>query len=211
MVSDIELEIAITVIQLTAVSLPVLLGIARYYFKNNDELDTILEKHPELPSDTSPEDFVLGVFLIAGLALLFAYLSSSVLINQLNNLYLVFAVNGYGVFLITVLFMIPIGLGFEVKAVIYRLFAFGLSILGLPILAAALLFFSEGQIGFGLGSFVFSLFFLIPAFFIFRAAKRVEPDTEGEGEGEGEGDDPATPAAAERERDYVVELDSSDP
>ena len=196
-----------TVIQLTAVSLPVLLGIARYYFKNKDEIDTTLENHPELPTDTSSEDFVSAIFLMAGLALLFAYLSSTVLINQLNNLYLIFAINGYGVFLIIILLSIPIALGFEVKAVIYRLFALGLSIPGLLLLVATLFFFSEGQIGFGLVSLGFSLFFIIPTYFLFRAAKRAEPGADTEGEG----DDPAAPAAAKREHDHEVELDSWDP
>lgn len=206
MVSDIELEIAMSVIQLTAVSLPVLLGIARYYFKNKAEIDTALENHPELPADTSPEDFVSGTFLMAGLSLLFAYFFSGVIINQLNNFNLMFATSGYGVFLIIVLLMIPIALGSKVKPVIYRLFALGLSFPGALLIAASLYLIYHGFFVFGSIPFVISLIFLIPAFFIFRAAERAEPGTEAEDESEGEGVDPA-----KRERDYEVELDSWDP
>lgn len=138
MVSDIELEIAMSIIQLTAVSLPVLLGIARYYFKNKDEIDTTLENHPELPADVPPEDVVSGAFLMAGVSLLFAYFLSGVLINQLNNFTLIFATSGYGVFLIIVVLMIPVALGSEVKPVIYRLFALGLSVPGALLIVVAL-------------------------------------------------------------------------
>lgn len=57
---------------------------------------------------------------------------------------------------------------------------------------------------FGSAFLVISLIFLIPAFFIFRAAGRAEPGAEDEAQGEG--NDPA-----ERERDFEVELDSWDP
>lgn len=199
MVSDIELEIAMTIIQLTAISLPVLLGIARYYFKNKDEIDTTLENHPELPADISPEDFVSGAFLMIGLALFIAFFLSVLLINQLNNFYLIFAINVYGVFLIIVLLMIPIALGSEVKPVIYRLFALGLFIPGLLLFIAAFLSLYEGLLRFALMLFGSSLLFLIPSFFIFRAAERANAGADADTEGEG--DDPAAPAAAERELD----------
>ena len=107
---SLDVELAMSIVQLTGVLIPLLLGITRYYL-NNQHSDR---------SRGSDALMTVAVFLLFA-PLFISYLQYFIIIERYGNHHLTFAVYFYGVFLVFLIIGIPLTVGRRGDAVIFTI------------------------------------------------------------------------------------------
>lgn len=95
MTSQIEVEIAMGLIQLTGVLLPIFVGTAGYYLVHKETVDKVIKSHEDTLDDATIEQFLFPLFLL----LLMSYTLTLPVIYSVNT-FLSLALTVYGVFLL---------------------------------------------------------------------------------------------------------------
>lgn len=172
MVSDIDLQIAMGIIQLIGVSLPLMLGIVRYYLKDSEVIEDILESHDELEGGATFTDFLMPM----GAALFLSYMLACAFIGANTNLIITVSLAGYGFFLTILSFSVVVTLGESVLGLIYEVWKASMWTTGLSFLVGLAMGFLFGFTPY-LRLLVFILFIAwITLYFIYRKTKPDEED-----------------------------------
>lgn len=177
MVSAVELEIAMSIIQLVGITLPILLGLVRFYLNDQEIIDDILESHPEVVEGARFSDFLLPITAALFISYFFAYL----LIASNSHVFITMALAGYATFLIYLSLSIMVGVGNPVLGPIKRLAVgtvkFVSGLLAVSVALAALL--GYGPLAVVLGIFLFAVLVASgSAWAVYRYGKARESEAE---------------------------------
>lgn len=153
-------ELAMGVVQLTAVLIPLLLGLTRYYVNNEREIEL---------SDSTLRRYMALLFL----PLFLAYLHSFTMINAFGNRHLTTAVAAYGAFLLSLFAAIPYMLDQEQWAYLFVTGGMGFAILTL---------FLTGIVFFGAVGIIYVIVVLLLSAIIFYLTQEEKEEKEKEDE-----------------------------
>lgn len=171
MASDIEIEIAMNIIQLTGVTTPVLLGIARYYLKNSSEMKQQMSQAGLDTFSCYFEEFFISFVVLALLPFMLAGLFLSNNSDILIDLSLFF----YFAFLLVLYFLLPVGVGIPAYTYTRAYFLTFMVLFSVVVIMAIASIFLVGLSIWRVLSVIFSPVF---AYVCYRLARLVDESTD---------------------------------